>query len=711
MKTNKLNITVDYAKLNATYVFFQFIWQTNDENNTVWANSYHLDQLLTEQKALATLYREGNKAYVMFSRQAISDVERFRQQLTQQAYFFDIRIELIQACQDSNTALSIAEADLYQLLFNALINSRHENSIFNNLNGQLVLFPITKSTKKKNRQYDKDGYHIRVDNDRNLTVLVKNYMRKQDVLGDEKDPKTRANKLAKPAYHIKSGRLVRDFTGNDIEAYIQAGRSNQHAQADALDVKSHNVFSQSRLGVLFNMFNSFNRFYADIAQANFSTITKTSSIDKRFHLLKSDKQFEKLATKLNLKLIDKIKTDDSRALLADIKEQLAELGIKANIIQQEKSDAQHLCLVKPKDYYEIHKTNDLYQQDDRYSRQHLTDEKYREFIKADGKTNSKCKVLLKNLVKELWIKQAVKAKQLQPELLQKTYLINGTWVFGIIGKDDYHLLEIDSKGKMHHIIHDLSDFFPDHPYVNAVELVIKANNPYTNLDISPIEGFVISPQQDVNIILRSEECVIPNLSLIESEIRQNDAKIPAHFATSTALIAILEQCELPLDENWFSFTDALLELHEPIDKEVLRKLINRHYGKGSTNTGLLRQALQDHGIKLGFNKSGADLMAKMGDLLTIQGGMKDDKTAWYSVGYYLESFQHSLPHMVHLREIRTLQGKNIVDKLLPLMDVDFVRYNNYTVLPFPLKYLREMAELIEIEEGVQNSVSGLKTHY
>lgn len=681
---------IDYDKLNATYVFFQFIWQTNDDNKPVWANSYHLDKLLIEQKALATLYREGNKAYVMFPHQLIADVENFRQQLTHQADFFDIKIDPIQACQDNNTALSIAGVDLYQLLFNAIVNSSHEDSMFNNLNGQLVLFPTTKSTKKKNRKYDKDGYHIRVDNDHNLTVAVRNYMRKQDVLGDEKDPKTRTNKLAKPAYHIKEGRLVRDLTGKDMAAYVQAGRSNHHSQADALDVRSHDIFSKSRLGVLFTTLNHFNRYYKGIAQANFSTIAKTCGIDKRFHLLKNDKQFERLATMLNLKLIDKIKTDNSRRLLADIEKQLAELGIKTNIVKQEKPDAQHFCLVKPKDYYETHKTKDPYQQDEKYSRQHLTDEKYQEFIKADGKANTKRQVLLKNLVKELWIKQAIQAKQLPPELLQKPYPLNGSWVFGIIDKDNYHLLVIDNTGKMQYIVHDLSDFFPDHPYVNAVETVMRANIPYAQLDVSPIEGFIISPQQDVNIILRSEECVIPNLALIENEIRQNDTKIPNHLANATALIAIFETCELPLDEKWFGFTDELLELPEPIDKEALRKLINQYYGKGSTNTGLLRQALQQHGIKIGFGKSAPDLMAKMGDLLTIHGGVKNEQAAWYSVGYYLESFQHSLPHMVHLREIRALQGKNLMDELLPLMDVDFVRYNNYTVLPFPLKYLREM---------------------
>ena len=87
----------------------------------------------------------------------------------------------------------------------------------------------------------------------------------------------------------------------------------------------------------------------------------------------------------------------------------------------------------------------------------------------------------------------------------------------------------------------------------------------------------------------------------------------------------------------------------------------------------------------------------MEDTFTIQAGTSDEKNAWYSVGYYHNSLQHELSHMLHIRKIHALTGNLRHLDSLELMDVDFVRYNNFTVLPFPVKYLREIICLNQSE--------------
>jgi hypothetical protein len=51
--------------------------------------------------------------------------------------------------------------------------------------------------------------------------------------------------------------------------------------------------------------------------------------------------------------------------------------------------------------------------------------------------------------------------------------------------------------------------------------------------------------------------------------------------------------------------------------------------------------------------------------------------------------------MLHVRKIKALQGELKHTELLALMDVDWVRYNNFTVLPYPIKYLREIIAMQE----------------
>ena len=49
-----------------------------------------------------------------------------------------------------------------------------------------------------------------------------------------------------------------------------------------------------------------------------------------------------------------------------------------------------------------------------------------------------------------------------------------------------------------------------------------------------------------------------------------------------------------------------------------------------------------------------------------------------------------------LREVVVVEGsRSLVDDLLPMLDVSLVRWGQPTVVPFPIKYLREWAAMRE----------------
>ncbi len=63
---------------------------------------------------------------------------------------------------------------------------------------------------------------------------------------------------------------------------------------------------------------------------------------------------------------------------------------------------------------------------------------------------------------------------------------------------------------------------------------------------------------------------------------------------------------------------------------------------------------------------------------------------FYFVGTKGEGIQQNISRASVIREIETANNSNLIfQKLLPLMNVDFVRNGDLTVLPFPYKYLRE----------------------
>lgn len=83
-------------------------------------------------------------------------------------------------------------------------------------------------------------------------------------------------------------------------------------------------------------------------------------------------------------------------------------------------------------------------------------------------------------------------------------------------------------------------------------------------------------------------------------------------------------------------------------------------------------------------------------------GDDDAITIYYNVGVIAQNMNNSLPRASHLWELKPLfLGKSQIKKVesqkvlevLRLTMVNFVRYRQLTVIPFPFKYLREFAKL------------------
>lgn len=707
MQTNKLTFDVNFEALNKKYAFLRFTWQNNqDKPKLQWSNSYHLDALIENEQAEACLYRYGRYAYVMFEQHNYPDIEALRQKIANSDDYCHIKVDIAYASPiiSYNSAVLTGEW-LYQILFNALANSTSKRLAFHNLNGELIYLPIGMKKAKK-----LIAHKITLNKDFLFSAQAVTYQTKSAIYHGENDKRARQKKLSKPAYQLHLNALKRVFetTDGDWNTYIQAGITGTKATSDAISINSHQEFLQSRMGILHTLLKRFNQKYIGIISANWTERSFDESLENRFHLLNSDRKLQRMLQNQTIRLLDKIDTPDSQELIEDIKLALADLDIKAKLGKKEIQGAYHLCLIKSKDSYG--KNEDPYHQDDRYIKQHITAEKYSECIKADCQSDIKNvdnklkrgkqrKVVLRSLLKELWIKQDVVNKHIELFDENLSYPtkkpLTGTWVFGMIVNNNYHMIEVSESGDITHIIHDTMDLFPMHAYTDAIELISQANEPYRKNKESSIDAFIISPEQDVNIILSERESVIPDLLLLEKELIQKEASLPEEYSSPEELILLLSQSKTSTDEEWKAFINELSNVHEPLKKIKLKQIINDHFDPRSAQNKQIRQTLRDVGIIFSISKSIESLQEKMGDLFAIRAGEIDNKTAWYSVGYFYNSIKQALPHMVHLRCIETLKGRNIYQDILPLLDVDFVRFKGTTVLPFPIKHLRELIQLHE----------------
>lgn len=71
-----------------------------------------------------------------------------------------------------------------------------------------------------------------------------------------------------------------------------------------------------------------------------------------------------------------------------------------------------------------------------------------------------------------------------------------------------------------------------------------------------------------------------------------------------------------------------------------------------------------------------------------------DGEMYYTSGIK-DNIQFDIDKATHFYKVNTFNGRNLVEELLETVAVDFVRFGNYTVLPYPFKYLREYVNLIK----------------
>ena len=64
----------------------------------------------------------------------------------------------------------------------------------------------------------------------------------------------------------------------------------------------------------------------------------------------------------------------------------------------------------------------------------------------------------------------------------------------------------------------------------------------------------------------------------------------------------------------------------------------------------------------------------------------------YNVGIIGSGMQATLPKASRIYKVEIVRGKNIMEDLLPLTSVLFVKLNEFTVIPYPFKYLREFIQ-------------------
>lgn len=70
-----------------------------------------------------------------------------------------------------------------------------------------------------------------------------------------------------------------------------------------------------------------------------------------------------------------------------------------------------------------------------------------------------------------------------------------------------------------------------------------------------------------------------------------------------------------------------------------------------------------------------------------------ENECYYNAGIVGNGMNTSIPKANLLYKVTVINGRNIIESVLGMMAVMFVKYNTFTVLPYPMKYLREYIKM------------------
>lgn len=217
--------------------------------------------------------------------------------------------------------------------------------------------------------------------------------------------------------------------------------------------------------------------------------------------------------------------------------------------------------------------------------------------------------------------------------------------------------------------------------------IFEAKRDKGNYWKSTIKGLVYEEEDNIHIIYDTDRYTLPNMQDLELVLSatRDDEQIPV-----MPLVETIQKyaCSLSGTERARCqiILDAINQHGMKVSRKELRHILNL---KSNLGKQINRFIFEESGVLIGNAlKSARNKEALFGGVLGIRHFCKDDAQYYYS-GYLGKSINRSFPHACRIRKVCSTGQTLQFQRYLPLLEVDFIRANGWTVIPFPFKYLRE----------------------
>lgn len=663
MKTvtiNRLNLRINHQRILEDFVVVQF----TQSDGYIKFGAQFIDEFSQNVMARAVVFENGSSLYTLFDKTEFKHID-LRKVLDDGTEMDGLKYEIM----DKKLLLAIPQHLLTQLLFNSLSAPKSERLKINNLTGKLFLFKESLFEKRKfgkNRLITKiPAIEVKINKNFMLELRTRTFTSLL-LLSRLKFDKKPLKNYAKYTYVHATKSMRRILNNEEIEAkdiFILKQEPGKKNIIPFIDFNDLDSYLESKMGQLSVITESIQDKLIEYLELSFEHKKVKDSVRLNVNDQKGINQVL-LDKKLKLNIINSL-GEEGFEYAEVIEEKLNHLFKQNSISHSDKPNykALNICIVHNKEYYQKNNIDDSYSIGEAIT-QHITVEDF----------NFKSLSAIKALVKELLIKKDVHLGQVT--LVDwTTFNYTSNQIFGIRQDDNYYFLTIDPNGAMAFERKELSLF-------NQSEFddLIKIFN-----EDKTVEGIIQNDKEEFNIIRRSELFTLPDFQNIYQRLLSE--KKNEEFKKENIQLWLSElDIETSQKNHYYQVitnhpnsTISKTELLKLIDHRTVKKKLSQIIELKSGK--VLKTYMRDH--------SKYELMDSNLDIHSYQ----ENGNLFYYVGTIGNGMRTKITRASVVREISGFHLDPIFfNEMLPLMNVDFVRYGDLTVVPFPFKYLREWAK-------------------
>lgn len=704
MLTNRIKAKYNIEEIDKDFDIFEV---SSDSEKDIDKNILDINTDNKRYNARSVVYTWGKTCFMMFDKGYMTDVilrsifeksgadgylvrkvNLFDEIYCQRLFFYNKRI-------------------LLQLLLNSLATSYDRGDTYNNLTGKLYYF-----NPALNKRSNKSLILLEISLENSMTLFPK-------AVTFRKMPISCRNQNNTPYIIDRNTSGLRKMLKSDQckEAYFQKGFEGTHASVPYLGFY-YQDFELSKAKTMYELCEDIKEYLGKYAEIEFSDLeTETSPLLST--TVQSDFCIEEIVKRLFLKGIRIINYagEYGKQTLKQWRDICRLLGVPCRTVSKIDDNKYNIVIVRTPEYYKENNLNDPHNQDYGCAVvQHVITDNFQEkIVKKKGEIESRYKVVLTELlIKEDVMQNRISLVNWRNYGFEKpiTFVTRTPCCSNEIKWNVFNVMTISPDGSFRYNTINESEMGVKEFAATTDALITDCFKTKNGRNDFHVDMAIYENENDSYIIKHSEERTIPDVEYIGRQMKETDPK--RRIKTELVLQhlrAFEKECGC---SDYCSFLRKVLyNSGEYISRKDLhvkdyKSEKKRFYDYFESKTGEV--------IRPKIKRKHED-PAQLDNLV----GIKYFRTPCYSGGYDpcsysyavgakdYSSFKLSMPKAYLVRQIIRKNGtepdKVFIEKLLNLMQVGFVKYNENTVLPFPNKYLNEITRLLKGRDPITFGVN------